>query len=228
MAARLRVGRPLTPADFAPRLALASLFVGLGDAPLRAIAANAVLRSLNRSRILWRRGDKAYELAFVWEGRLDVVRRTEESVVYRSVRQNEIIGVSNAMGLTPCTVDVVAGVATRVLLVPGEVLRSLVPRYPEIAFRALDHMGELLGRLSDEVELLHHSSLEDRVLHRLRTLGAGRREIELTHQALAEQVAARRESVSRVLAELERRGSVRCRRGCIEIVDLDAVGTRGR
>src|SRR5262249_25192512 len=150
---------------------------------------------------------------YVWDGQLDVVRNMTERVTFRSVRQNEIIGVSNAMGLTPCTVDVVAEQATRVLLIPGETLRSLVPRYPEIAFRALDYMGALLGRLSDEVELLHRGSLDDRIVHRLRSLAAGRREIGMTHQELGQQVAARRESVTRALRGLEKRGMIRCRRG---------------
>src|SRR4051794_28974618 len=122
----------LGTADFAKRLGKASLFKGLGDAPLLAIAKHAQLRSLRSGQILWRYRSHAYELAFVWDGHLQV-RRSEESVTFRAVRQNEIIGVSNAMGLAPCTVDVVAGEATRVLLVPGELLRSLVPRYPEIA-----------------------------------------------------------------------------------------------
>src|SRR5690242_18414170 len=126
----------LGPSDFAQRLDLAPLFRGLGQAPLMAIARQATLRSLRRSQVLWKQGTHAYELAFVWDGELAVVRRVGR-VKFRHVKQNEIIGVSNAMGLTPCTVDVVAAQATRVLLVPGEVLRSLVPEHPEIAFRAL-------------------------------------------------------------------------------------------
>ena len=211
------------PEAFARRLGQTALFGGLDDAPLLAMARHATLRTLRRAQVLWKHGAHAYELALVWEGQLDVVRRAEK-VHFRTVKQNEIIGVSNAMGLTPCTVDVVAAEASRVLLVPGELLRSLVPRHPEIAFRALDYMGALLGRLSDEVELLHRSSLEDRVVHRLRKLAAGRLEVAVTHQELAEQVAARRESVSRVLSDLEGRGMVRCRRGRIEILCLVDAG----
>jgi CRP-like cAMP-binding protein len=208
----------LGPADYAKRLAAVPLFHGLGDALLREVAKSAILRSLRRGQVLWRYGSHAYELAFVWNGQLDV-RRSHGKLTFRSVRQNEIIGFSNAMGLTPCTVDVVAGAPTRVLLVPGDVLRGLVPKHPEIAFRALDHMGALLGQLSDEVELLHHGSLEDRIAQRLRTLSAGRREVTITHEELAQHVAARRESVSRVLSTFEKRGLVRCRRGRIELLD---------
>jgi CRP-like cAMP-binding protein len=189
------MGSGIAPADFARRLAQTRLFRGLDDAPLAAIARYARLRSLRSAQVLWKQGSHAYELAFVWEGQLDVVRRTAKRVSFRAVKQNEIIGVSNAMGLTPCTVDVVAACASRVLLIPGELLRSLVPKHPEIAFRALDYMGVLLGRMSDELELLHHSSLEDRVVHRLRTLADGNVEIAITHEELAQNVGARRDRV---------------------------------
>lgn len=207
-------------ADVARRLEKTWLFEGLGAAALSPIAKSSPMRSLRKGQVLWKQGEHAYEIAYVWEGQLDVVRRADKRVTFRTVKQNEIIGVSNAMGLTPCTVDIVAGAATRVVLVPGELLRSLVPKHPEIAFRSLDYMGALLGRLSDEVERLHHASLEDRVLDRLRSLSAGRAEIAITHEELAQQVAARRESVSRVISALARRRMIRSGRGRITILDL--------
>lgn len=208
---------------FATRLGACSVFQGLGDGALEAIAASGVLRSLRAEQVLWRQGTHAYELALVWEGQLRVERELGGRVTYRAVQMNEVIGFSNAIGRAVCTVDVVAAEPSRVLLVPGDVLRGLVPRYPEIAFRALEHMGALVGKLSDEVELLHHGSLEGRVIRRLRQLAEGRREVRITHQGLAEQVAARRESVTRTLAELGRRGVIRCRRGVIEVDKLGDV-----
>ena len=66
----------LGPAQFAKRLGIASLFHGLGEEPLLAIAKHAVLRSLRRGQILWKYRSHAYELAFVWDGHLQV-RRAE-------------------------------------------------------------------------------------------------------------------------------------------------------
>lgn len=204
--------------SYADRLALASVFRGIGDAAIQAIAKNAELRTLRRRQILWKQGSHAYELAFVWSGQLDVTRSFEGRVTYRAVRINEVIGFSNAIGRAVCSVDVVAGEpSTRVLIVPGDVLRSLIPIHPEIAYRALEYMGDLVGRLSDEIEMLHHGTLEARLVRRLTELAEGRREVRVTHLQLAEQVAARRESVTRALSLLEERGMLKCRRGRIEI-----------
>jgi CRP/FNR family transcriptional regulator, cyclic AMP receptor protein len=208
---------------YAQRLAMAPVFTGLGDDVLLAIGKHAELRPLRSGHVLWKQGSHAYELAFVWEGQLEVRRSVEGRVTYRAVKINEVIGFSNALGRAPCTVDVVASTATRVLLVPGDVLRGLVPRHPEIAFRALEYMGALVGRLSDEVEMLHHGDLEGRLIKRVRQLAEGRREVVVTHQELAEQVAARRESVTRALKKLEQRGMLVIGRGRIEIRKLGAA-----
>jgi CRP-like cAMP-binding protein len=215
--------RAATTADlrgsFAERLALASVFRGIGEAAIEAIAKHAELRTLRVRQILWKQGSHAYELAFVWAGQLDVTRSFEGRVTYRAVRINEVIGFSNAIGRAVCSVDVVAGEpGTRVLIVPGDVLRSLIPTYPEIAYRALEYMGDLVGRLSDEIEMLHHGTLESRLTRRLTELAEGRREVRVTHLELAEQVAARRESVTRALSILEERGMIKCGRGRIEIL----------
>jgi CRP-like cAMP-binding protein len=211
-------------AAFAQRLKEAAVFRGLSDEALAAIAAQTVMRSLRAGQVLWKQGSHAYELAFVWEGELEVVRHVEGRVAYRAVTMNQMIGFSNAIGRAVCTVDVVAGPPTRLLITPGDVLRGLIPKFPEIAYRALSHMGDLLGRLSDEVEMLHNHSLEGRVVHRLRALAAGQTEVRITHQALADQVGARRESVTRTLIELEKRGMVTCHRGRIGVRTLGESG----
>ncbi len=208
--------------SYAERLAIASVFRGIGDAAVLAIAKSATMRNLRARQVLWRQGSHAYELAFVWSGQLDVVRSFEGRVTYRAVRINEVIGFSNAIGRAVCSVDVIAREATRVLIVPGDVLRSLIPVHPEIAYRALEYMGDLVAQLSDEIEMLHHGTLEGRLVRRLEQLAEGRREVKVTHLELATQIAARRESVSRALSDLERRGMIKCGRGRIEICGDEA------
>jgi CRP-like cAMP-binding protein len=205
----------------ARRLRMAPVFAKLDLAVLEKIARGAVFRRLKKGAHLWKQGQLAPELAFVWEGELRVVRRGSAGVTFRSVPINQVIGFSNAIGGTPCSVDVDAALSTRVMLVAGETLRSLIPKHPEIAFQALGYMGDLVARLSDEVELLHHADLRTRLLVRLGMLSEGRREIEITHQALATQVGARRETVTRMLLKLERAGAIVCGHGRIAVLELD-------
>lgn len=200
------------------RIRETTIFAGLDDKACAELAAISHFRTLRKGTVLWKQGSHAYELAFVWEGALGVVRQGgDERVGYRIVSINETIGFSNAMGRIPCSVDVIAHEATRVLLFPGDTLRGLVPSHPEIAFGAIAYLGELVASLSDEIEHLHSDSLEDRVLARLRKHAKGRREVVITHAELASQVAARRETITRLLATLEARGLVTLARGRITV-----------
>ena len=201
------------------RIRETTIFAGLDDKAYAELAAIAHFRALRKGTVLWKPGSHAYELAFVWEGALGVVRsKGDERVGYRIVAMNETIGFSNAMGRVPCSVDVVAHETTRVLLFPGDTLRGLVRSHPEIAFRAIAYLGELVASLSDEIEHLHNDTLEERVLARLRRHAQGRREVTITHAELASQVAARRETITRLLATLEKRGLVRLARGRITVL----------
>lgn len=124
------------------RIRETTIFAGLNDKAYAELAAIAHFRALRKGTVLWKQGSHAYELAFVWEGALGVVRsKGDERVGYRIVAMNETIGFSNAMGRVPCSVDVVAHETTRVLLFPGDTLRGLVPSHPEIAFRAIAYLG---------------------------------------------------------------------------------------
>src|SRR5262249_2628967 len=129
------------------RLGNVPIFRELDDKAMRIIAKSVEFRSLRRGQVLWQQGSHAYELAYVWGGQLNVLRTLEGRVNYRAVKMNDVIGFSNAIGRAVCSVDVVAAEPSRIVIVPGDVLRGLVPRYPEIAFRALEHMGALVARL---------------------------------------------------------------------------------
>src|SRR5262245_60345089 len=108
---------PARDAERARRLAAAPFFHGLERAVLLSLARQSHMRALQSGQVLWRCGAEAPELAFVWEGELRAVRRQTAHVLYRSVPINGVIGFSNAIGRVPCSVDVVASTATRVVLV---------------------------------------------------------------------------------------------------------------
>ncbi len=209
------------------RLKLAPVFRDLDSSVRAKIGDQGNFRTLKPSEVLWRFGSRAYELAFVWEGELQVRRQKEGDarVLYRTVHINEVIGFSNAIGRSLCTADIAAGTSgARVLVVPGDSMRSLIAVHPEIAYHALAYLGDLVGRLSDQIERLHSDDLEARLLLRLRTLAEGRREVRVRHQDLADQVGARRESVSRILKSLEDRGIVVCHRGRIDVLARETHG----
>lgn len=201
------------------RLARSTLFAAAGQAQLERLARAGVRRELSTGEVLWRSAERPDALALVLSGRLEVVRTTARGrrLVLRSVGPDALVGVSMVAG-EPCTATIAAGEESTLLLVPGAAIRALFAEDPTVALRAIAQLADLVGRLSDEREAQRDGSLEERVAACLATLGAGLREVRLTHQDLADRVGATRPNVTRALGRLEQRGAIRRRRGRIEIL----------
>jgi len=135
----------------------------------------------------------------------------------RSLGRDELVGVSMAAGVA-CSADLIAGDEVTLLILPGGAVRALLARQPELGLRMVAQLAGLVEALTDELEELRFCELDARLTRLLQRLGRGRREIQLTHEELAEQVGATRENVSRALKRLERRGALRCRRGRVELL----------
>jgi len=213
--------RSMSRAEDKIALARVPWLAPLGAGALGALAASARRLSLSRGDVLWRRGQSADAVAVILRGRLDVVRVTAEGqrMLMRSLGPWESAGLS-ALSELAYSADLVSAATSTVLLVPGRALRDAIRLHPAVALKALAELGETVSRLSDEIEELRFLDLDERLVRVLRRRSQGLREIQITHEELAQQVGATRENASRALKRLERKGQIACRRGRIEFLDL--------
>lgn len=190
----------------------------LGPEIGRALGARAEARVLVRGELLWRRRSRPDALAAVRSGRLDVVRTSArgDRMLLRSYGPTELVGLST-IGGAAATADVVAAEPSEVIVLPGDEVRAALVAQPKAALAALAQLGDLVGRLTDEIEELRFADLDTRVLRALARRGRGLVELRMTHDELAQHVGATRENVSRALKRLECRGHLRRRRGRIEL-----------
>jgi CRP-like cAMP-binding protein len=128
-----------------------------------------------------------------------------------------VFGVSLAVG-AEASAELRAAEDLEVIVIPSEAMAAAVERNPEAAIAAIGHLAGVIGELSSEIEALRKHGLLSRIRHRLAQVGAGRREIAITHGQLAEEVGGTRANVSRALARLERDGVIKRRRGRIELL----------
>ncbi len=203
------------------RLRRSALLAPLGEAALRQLVEASRRRELRRGETLWRLGERPDALAMVLRGRLEIVRETAsgDRLLLRLLGPHELVGLST-LGGAPHSADLVAGEDSAVLVIPGSALREVLRSSPELALRALAHLGGLLSQLTDELEELRFLDLDGRLLRVLQRRARSLRELRVTHEELAQQVGATRENVSRALKRLERRGALICPRGRLEILDL--------
>jgi CRP-like cAMP-binding protein len=193
-------------------LARSPLFAAMPRAALEAMAARAVRRRVRRGQ---RALGKDPAVVVLLTGRLEVIGGDGE--VVRSLLPPAAAGVSLAVGAA-ATAELRAAEDCEVVTVPADAIAATLRRDPGAAIAAVLHLAGVVAALSGEVEVLRRHGLAARLRHCLAALGRGRREISITHARLASEVGGTRANVSRALAKLEEEGTIRRRRGRIELI----------
>jgi CRP-like cAMP-binding protein len=192
-------------------LARSPLYAAMPAPTRRALAGRATRKRFRRGQRVLGEGDPIVITLVV--GRVDVVAGAE---IVRSLAPPATAGVSVAVG-APATAELWAAEDGELLSVPATAVADAIRRQPEAAIAAVAHLAGLVGELSAEIDVLRRHGLVARLRHRITVLARGRREVAITHDALASQVGGTRANVSRALARLEAEGWLRRRRGKIEI-----------
>lgn len=191
-----------------------SLFAGLGEAELQALAERAITHKLNRGDILFIAGDEARGLYVIVEGALRAFRESVDG-------REQVIHVERA-GATIAEVPVfddgnypstvAAEEDSVVLFIDKRDVKRLCVTHPQIALAALKLLA---GRLRHSAQLIETLSLHevDQRLAKFLLAEAKRRgkrqgsgvtvELVLTNQQIAAHIGTVREVVSRALARLQ-------------------------
>lgn len=196
-------------------LVRAPLFAAMPKRVVDELAARATRRRARKGQRVLARGDAL--VVVVITGRVDVVADHGDDVrVIRSLIAPAVVGVSLVAG-APASAELWVAEDAELVVIPGDAVAAALRRHPEAALAAIAHLGGVIAELSAEVAALRVHGLAERIRHRLRRLAAGRRDVEITHARLAEEIGGSRANVSRALARLERAGEIKRRRGRIVI-----------
>jgi CRP-like cAMP-binding protein len=197
------------------------LWAALPDAARRELAARATRKRFRNGQRLLAASDRAVVTLVV--GRADLISvggddGDDERVaaVIRSVAPPATVGISVALGAA-ASAELWAAEAGELLSIPGDTVARTIERHPDAAVAALIHLGGLVAELSASLAIMRRHGLVDRLRHTITTLAHGRRELAITHAALAAEVGGERANVSRALARLEADGFLVRRRGRLEI-----------
>ena len=182
----------------------------------RAFAAPAGAR-------VFARGDRCENLPLLTQGVVRVFLHGpdgREITLYR-VRRGEgcVLTASCLLSRRDYAVDAVVEVAASGVMLPAERVRGWLdtePAWREFVF------GLISARLSEVLVRLEQSAFEglDTRLARALVARGGTRvgaRIELTQQALADEIASAREAVSRKLSEWKTQGWITCARGVVTV-----------
>lgn len=201
-------------------------FAALPEDDVEALRRFAVGEEHPAGATLFRQGERPEAIFLIERGEVELVYETEfERLIVQVVRAGSSIGDLPVMLETPYAYTAVARTPTSVLRFGLDTIRTLIELYPEICFRWLRLVSRRLERAHRRlVELAGRSAFEQLVhflLHEAEERGS--LAVELSQRDLAATLALSRQTVSRVLGELERQGLVERGRGVVRIRDLQRL-----
>jgi CRP/FNR family transcriptional regulator len=220
---------PASPAA-APALrdALLAAYPSLAAVPpgeLEAAIAASPPLEVPRGTVLFREGDPCHAFPFVLDGEVRVARGTPEgrSIELYRVGPGEVclLSTSCAFSSRLQAAHAIAATPTRLWPAPPATFLAWMaaPAFREFVFGVF---GERLADLMGLAEAVAFQRMDQRLAGAL--LGRGR-ELQVTHQQLAESIGTVREIVSRLLKRFEHRGWIALGRERVTILDATALRT---
>jgi CRP/FNR family transcriptional regulator len=225
------------PADSADRIALlrrVSVFAGLSEDDLAAIAEVSVSRRFGSGEVVFREGDGGDTCYIVRSGLARAVRQHSDgrSITLAHFAAGDIFGELAMFDEEPrsATVDVIEEV--EVVAIPGRDMQRLMREHPEIAVKLNAALAQRLRATNERLARQSFQTVQSRVAAVLAQMVAAARSdnagggdvvVALTQADLAKLAGSSRESASRFLATLERSGVISQGRGRLTVHDPDAL-----
>jgi CRP/FNR family transcriptional regulator len=187
-----------------------------------ALAASPVIEA-PRGTVLFREGDPCRAFPFVLDGEVQVARGTPEgrSIELYRVGPGEVclLSSSSAFSSRRLAAHARTTLATRLWPAPPEAVMGwmALPGFRRFVF---DVFGDRLADLMGLAEAVAFQRVDQRLAAAL--LGHGR-ELQVTHQQLAESLGTVREIVSRLLKRFEQRGWIALGRERVTLLDAAAL-----
>lgn len=196
------------------------LFADLEPAEIDLLYRLVKTRVYSKGAIILQEDDPGEAMFMIVSGRAKVVHLSEDGreIILDILGQGDFFGEMALLDQEPRSANVTAVGLTELLVLERSVFLDQVKRAPAIAIKMLIELSRRLRRADEKIQdlvLLDVYGRVARTLLRLARLQGKPLEDGFiitrrpTHQELADMIGASRETVSRVLADLNRRGVVR-------------------
>lgn len=224
----------ITAPDVSP-LARLPLLSGAPPAVLSALTAASLVRRVSRRGTLVPEGQVPTHVFLVLRGRLRAVRRSESGreVTLETLREGDLLADALLAPERPLRCDWEAAEPVEVLAIAREDLMAQIQAWPVLAANLGGQLTARLERSKDMVVGLALADVPERVTGALRRLAEAEGQAVTdgvmipnrpTQQELANAIGACRETVSRIVSDLARRGLV-TPRGRSLLVSRRLLGT---
>jgi CRP/FNR family cyclic AMP-dependent transcriptional regulator len=207
-----------------------SLFEGLSDAELAAIASSCVIRTFEKQTQILGEQEQTTDVFFILSG---TVRSTSytlagREVIFNEIPAGEIFGEFSGVDGLPRASTVVALTDCRLARMTREKFLEMLEKNGRIAVRLLKLVVGKARNMSERVFEVSALAVRERVRRELLRLAKDGTEFRNgivirpapTHYEIAARIGSHREAVTREFNRLEAAGIVEVRRRQLRIVDV--------
>ena len=186
--------------------------------------------NLRRGEILYAAGQPQFHAYFPTSAIVSLLQVTEAggSTGFAIAGQEGVVGISLLLGSDTTTSGGSVLIAGQGFRMPALALQEEFNRFEAVRQLLLRYAQALITQITQTAVCSRHHTVDQQVcawlLHCLDRLADN--EIVVTHDALASLLGVRRESVTLVVGHLRAAGLIRCRRGCIEVLDRAGLERR--
>jgi CRP-like cAMP-binding protein len=186
--------------------------------------------NLRRGEILYAAGQPQFHAYFPTSAIVSLLQVTEAggSTGFAIAGHEGVVGISLLLGSDTTTSGGSVLIAGQGFRMPALALQEEFNRFEAVRQLLLRYAKALITQITQTAVCSRHHTADQQVctwlLHCLDRLVDN--EIVVTHDALASLLGVRRESVTLVVGHLRAAGLIRCRRGCIEVLDRASLERR--
>lgn len=218
--------------DIEELLETASFFAGLPEESLELVMSHAVVRSHPPNRVILLENDWGGSVYFILDGWVKIRTHNVDGkeVTLNIVGKGEVIGEMAALEEIPRSTDAITLTPTTVSSIPAQDFVNLLHNDAIAGVRLAQLMAKRLRQLNRRLRLREADSLS-RVIDTLLFLAEGQGELtqhgmeipNLPHRELSSISGLARETVTRSLTKLEKKGLIKRSDDILCINDLDAL-----
>jgi CRP-like cAMP-binding protein len=207
-----------------------SLFEGLSDAELSAVAASCAIRMFEKQAQILGEQEPTTDVFFILSGTVRSTSYTAagREVIFNEIEAGEIFGEFSAVDGLPRASSCVAITDCRVARMTREKFLKMLERNGKIAVRLVELLVSKNRSMSERVFEVSALAVRERVRRELLRLAKDGEEFRNgivirpapTHYEIAARIGSHREAVTREFNRLEAEGIVEVRRRQLRIIDI--------
>ncbi|NOX56426.1 MAG: Crp/Fnr family transcriptional regulator [Planctomycetes bacterium] len=210
------------------------LFERLDAEEIEALESRCLMRTFARKSLIYLPSDQSDSVLLLASGRVKLYHITHDGkeAVLALIEPGELFGELALVEPGQREEFAEAMIPSRVVLIPGEAVRELMEKHPEVSLEVTRLMGLRRRRTERRLKSLLFRSNRERLIHLLLELAEkyGRAtsdglliDIKLSHQELASIIGSTRETVTVVLGELQAEGYLLIQRRQVILRNLEGL-----